>query len=361
MTRLLLLLVLPACTSTGTESADTDENGNPDAETSPIGTGDGSPESVEWTLIVGPDDKLTDPRDLGFDAEGNLWVANRTDDRTFVITDPGEDGQDIERLKDGYAEHFMEETAALSFDDDVQFGSCGESDNTYNDAAQGNGYMGPVLWSTDLNIFGEENPAGLGSHLDMSHESPFCVGIAWEADNAYWVFDGEHDALVRHDFAADHGVGMDVHDDHVVNQLSEPKVERVENAPGHLVIDEPNRRLYAADTGGGRVLWLDIDSGEAGRKLRAVDAGAVRQMWDGADWGVVAEDFDQPGALAMQGESLFVGEWATGMIYELDLEGNIVRELDTDFGSERLYGIEFGPDGKLWVIDNEEGVFRIDP
>ena len=354
----LSFLLLSACLDPNAETGDSASEAD---EFFPIGNGDGTPESVEWTYILGSDERLSDPRDLGFDADGNLWIANRTDDRTFIVFDPGTGDQDYERRKDGYAEHFMEETAAISFDGGVQFATCGESNNTYNDAATGNGYMGPVLWSSDLNIFGEENPIGLGSHLDMSHESPYCVGIAWEEDNAYWAFDGDNDALVRHDFQADHGVGMDEHFDGIVHQLAEPEVERVEEAPGHLVSDHASRRLYAADTGGGRILWVDIDSGEEGRSFPANDPGVERVAWSDADWGVVADDLDQPGALAMVGDHLIVGEWATGMLTEFDLDGTLIRQLDTGFGEERLYGIEIGPDGHLWVIDNGSGVYRIDP
>ncbi len=362
-----LLPLLAACTGptpdkAPADTADSGDTGDSAAPPwSPIGTGDGTPESVGWTFILGPDERLDDPRDLGFDMTGNLWVANRDDDRTFVVFNPGAEDQDYDRLKDGYAMHFMEETAAFSFDDDVQMGSCGESNNTYNDDYRGDNYMGPVLWSTDLNVFGVENPIGLGSHLDMSHESPFCVGIAWEDENIYWVFDGKNDALVRHDFQRDHGIGMDEHYDGIVARFTEPEMTRVEEAPGHLVIDRENRILYAADTGGGRVLWFDIDSGEAGDDLRANDPGVVHQEWNDADWGVVAEGLDQPGALAMWEDHLIVGEWGTGMLYELDLEGNVIHQLDTGFGAGRLYGIEIGPDGALWVIDNGSGVYRIDP
>ncbi len=361
----LAALLLVGCTDGGSEkpdgNGDPDDTGTPPVEFSPIGTGDGTPESVSWTYILGPDERLDDPRDLGFDAAGNLWIANREDDRTYIVSDPGTDVQDHDRRKDGYAEHFMEETAALAFDGNTQFASCGESDNTYNDQAAGNGYMGPVLWTTDLNIFGVENPIGLGSHLDMSHESPFCVGIAWEDANIYWVFDGEHDALVRHDFRADHGVGMDEHFDGVIHQLTEPNISRVSEAPGHIVINRETRRLYVADTGNDRVLWLDIDSGTEGESLRANDPGVVRVKWEDADWGVVAEGFDHPGALAMFDDHLLVGEYGTGLLHEIDLEGNTIRTLDTDFGPESLYGIEMGPDGLLWVIDNATGVYRIDP
>ena len=221
--------------------------------------------------------------------------------------------------------------------------------------------MGPAVWSTDLNIFAEENPLGLGSHLDMSHESPLCVGIAWEADNAYWVFDGENDALARHDFQSDHGPGMDDHSDGIVHRLTEPEIERVEEAPGHLVIDQDARRLYAADTGGGRIVWLDIDSGTEGDSLRANDFGVESMEWEGADWGEFATGLNDPGGLAMYDDRLIVGEWATGLLIEYDLEGNKLRELETGFGENSLYGIEIGPDGLLWVIDVNRGVYRIDP
>jgi DNA-binding beta-propeller fold protein YncE len=355
----MLALLLIACTEPTPEDS---AGGSSPEESSPIGVGDGSLESVEWTYIIGADEKLDDARDLGFDADGNLWVANRADDRTFVVFNPGTADQDFDRLKDGYAEHFMEETAAFSFDGDVQMASCGESNNTYNDrGGRGNGYMGPVLWSTDLNIFGVANPIGLGSHLDMSHESPYCVGIAWEQANAYWAFDGKNKALTRHDFQQDHGVGMDEHFDHIVYRLLEPEMTRVEEAPGHLVYDDETGVLYAADTGGGRIVWLDTASGEKGKKLETNDPGVQHNEWENADWGELSTDFEQPGGLAYDGTFLYVGDWATGLITQLDLEGNAVRTLETGFGEGQLYGIELGPDGKLWVIDNANGVFRIDP
>lgn len=333
----------------------------PAAATSPLGGGDGTTDSVGWTPILGPDEDLDDARDLGFDAEGILWVANRRDDRTFLVFDPGTADQTHDRRKEGAAEHFMEETAAFSFDPDTQFGSCGESNNTYNDQSMGNNYMGPVLWTTDLAVFGEENPIGLGSHLDMTHETPFCVGIAWEVDNVYWVFDGSAGNLVRNDFARDHGIGMDVHDDHVLHRLADPELLRVEEAPGHLVIDHEARRLYAADTGNGRIVWVNIDSGNEGRALRTNDFGASELQWGDVEWGELATGFDAPGGLALAGDRLYVGDWGTGVISELDLDGNVLRTLDTGFGPEALYGIEIGPDGKLWVIDNATGVYRIDP
>lgn len=328
---------------------------------SPIGSGDGTPESVGWTYILGADEKLNDPRDLGFDANGSLWIANRDDDRTFIVHDPGTDDQQHDRRKDGYAEHFMEEVAALAFDTGTQFGSCHESINTYNDTQPGNDYMGPTLWTADLAVFGVENPIGLGSHLDMTHETPLCVGMAWETANVYWVFDGNTGHLVRNDFVLDHGIGMDEHFDQVLHRFVEPELLRVEEAPGHLVIDHAANRIYAADTGNGRVVWLDMGTGTEGRSMLTNDPGALEFKYEGATWGELATGFDAPGGLAMANGHIFVGDWGTGIITELDTDGTVLRTLDTGFGAEALYGIEIGPDGDLFVIDVETGVYRIDP
>ncbi|MFZ5475890.1 MAG: hypothetical protein ACOZNI_03870 [Myxococcota bacterium] len=332
-------------------------------DVSPLGEGDGSPESVGWRTVLDEDDDVSDPRDLGFDAAGNLWVANRRDDRTFIVFDPGTDDQTHDRRKDGMAEHFMEETAALSFDPHEQFGSCGESENTYNDRAEANHFMGPVLWSTDLDIFAELDPMGLGSHLDMLHESPLCVGIAWETDNVYWVFDGYHSAVVRYDFQEDHDVGQDDHSDGIVRRLTEPEVLREPEAPGHMAIDPDTGLLYVADTGNGRVLWIDTATGEEGRQLRdAPEPLDSYVAWDGVEWGVLIEGLDRPGGLALAGDRLYVGEWGNGVIHEYDLDGAELRTLDTGLGEEALYGIEIGPDGKLWLTETATpSVRRVDP
>lgn len=304
--------------------------------------------------VLGPDDGLTDPRDLGFDGEGRLWVANREDDATFIVTDPGTPEQDVERRIDGFAEHFMEEVAAVAFDDGVQFGTCGETRNTYNDQVPGNDFMGPVLWSTDLEIFAVENPIGLGSHLDMQHQSPLCVGIAWEKGNVYWVFDGDDGRIVRYDFAMDHGPGYDDHADGEVLRLREPRVKRVRNAPGHLVLDRESGLLYVADTGNDRVLWIDTRSGARGDDIPALNEPlADYAWWEGTDWGVLAEGLDRPGGIALHGDQVVVGAWGTGVLHAFDLDGAEQRRFDLGVGPEALYGIESGPDGALWIATTD--------
>ncbi len=361
----MLTTLLLACT-TGAGK------GHPVGTVTALGTGDGELDASAalWTYVVGNAEGLDDPRDLGFDPTGDLWIANRVDDHTFIILNPGTDSQIVDDRQDGYAKHFMEETSAFSFETAAgaeefgpEFGSCGESENTYNGRYAPDDFMGPVLWSTDLTIFGEQNPHGLGAHLDMQHESPDCVGIAWEQANVYWVFDGYHSAIVRYDFQADHGIGNDDHSDGIVYQLSEPTVTRVDNAPGHMMIDPSTGILYIADTGGGRVLWLDTASGSQGQDIRQVQEQIqTYAYWDNASWGELITGLDRPGGLALDGQGhLMVGEYGTGVIHAYDLDGTEIQSLDTGWGEGAIYGIEAGPDGKLWVVDNAApAVYRLD-
>ncbi len=368
--RCLVALPLVACAGAKDAPLDGDDGAAPEAPTA-LGEARGAlaPEALTWTPILTDADALSDPRDLGFDPEGRLWVANREDDRTFIVTAPGTTEQTSERRRDAAAMHFMEEVSSLAFEGPegaspfgTEFGSCGESENTYNDRHDPNMFMGPVLWATDLEIFAEQDPFGLGSHLDMLHQSPNCVGMAWEFDNVYWVFDGKENTIVRYDFAEDHGIGQDDHSDGVVHRLSEPTVTRVVDAPGHLMIDPSTGLLYVADTGGGRVLVLDPSTGGEGRNLRATNEPLDAYVaWDGVEWWELATGLDHPGGLAVGGGFVYVAEWATGHIKVFEPGGALVQDYDTGRGPGALYGIELGPDGALWVTDNlTPGVYRLD-
>src|SRR5690606_3474583 len=106
--------------------------------------------------------------------------------------------------------------------------------------AAANDFMGPTLWSADLDIYAQTNPAAvdflgfdLGSHLDMLHESPLCMGIAWVSDNVYFTFDGLTGSISRYDFVEDHGAGFDDHSDGIVERFVDAGVSRVEGVPSH--------------------------------------------------------------------------------------------------------------------------------
>ena len=154
-------------------------------------------------------------------------------------------------------------------------------------------------------------PFTLGSHLDMLHESPLCMGIAWERNNAYWVFDGcggsqaestqakllqinghgedfnllpptlkiaaaknlpRKDCqamgdIVRYDFRVDHGAGFDDHCDGIIERYAIGKVKRKDGVPSHLLVWQDD--LFIADTGNRRIARLDPASSGGRAKYNA--------------------------------------------------------------------------------------------
>lgn len=390
-------------------------------------------------------DGLDVPRDLAFHPNRpyELWTVNRTTDGTVIFFDPGTPAERVEDRKDSHRNHFMEEASSIAFGDFGNFATCQESRNTYDGRSQPNDFMGPTLWTADLDIYarvnqrraagaamghvplderrgaapdraredsparqGAANPFGLpdaltafcrpldgaarsgssasgapnpdqernpelGSHIDMLHQSPLCMGIEHEQGNAYWVADGTAGHLVRYDFAVDHGPGWDDHSDGIVRRFPEAAVERVADVPSHLALDRATGWLYAADTGRGRVIRLDIASGRRAARLTARNEPlAELSRWEDAAVEVFATGLRRPSGLAVvrdgdgagEGGRLFVGEHGgRGTIVAYDLAtGTELGRLQT--GARGLAGLEVGPDGRLYFVDMDaDTVSRIDP
>lgn len=347
------------------------------------GEGDGEPEGVTVPEDLGPDavaelgstftvigtstSGLATPRDLAFHPErGELWTVNRETDGTVIYFDPGMPSQTHLALVDGYALHFMEEVSSITFADGLnEFGTCQETRNTYNEQAPPNDFMGPTLWSADLAIYAQEGLEGqgeLGSHLDMLHQSPECMGIAWDDDRVYWVFDGHNGHLVYYDFQEDHGPGHDDHADGIVRRYTEVELTRVPDVTSDVVLDQATGLLYIADTGTGRVLWVDTATGSEDETLPELNEPLAEfTSWDGVEHGVLVRDLAAPSGLAIDGNRLFVTENGTGAITVFDLAdgGNPLGRLGT--GAQSIMGVAMGPDGKLWYVDADaDEVVRID-
>ncbi len=333
---------------------------------------------VAFEQMASSSDGLDVPRDLEFNPEvaGELWIVNRADDSVTILFDAGTDAQTSTHIVDPYAEHFMEEVSSLSFGKPGHFGTCQESRNTYNDKQRPNDFMGPTLWSSDLAIFGESNPAAvdyvsalfgfyadLGSHLDMLHESPLCMGIAWETENVYWVFDGMNSSLSRYDFAEDHGAGYDDHSDGVIGRYVEGEVERVEDVPSHMVFDHDTALLYVADTGNNRVAVLDTATGTQGDKIRASEPGVKQFAWDDAEIWTFIEGSEvgwgRPSGLALFDGVLYVGDNATGNLVAYDVQtGEMIDWIPTGLGG--LMGIEVVSEDEIWLTDAaSDAVYRL--
>ncbi len=341
-----------------------------------LGGGTHDAANVTASQVASAEDGLDTPTDLAFDPEtpGRLWIVNQADDSVTLVHD-ADSNPTTEHIVDPYAVHFMDAVSSIDFGAPGSFGTCQDSENTYNGRSAANGFMGPTLWSSDLDVFATSNPEAveylsdafgfpvdLGSHLDMLHESPQCTGITWEADNRYWVVDSQHGEIDRVDFRVDHGVGWDDHSDGEIASYVTGELGRLEGVPSHMDLDPNTGLLWVADPGNNRVVALDTATGERGKDKRAqepgtehytVDDAVLYLMIDGNDFGMVA-----PSGLALLGDLVFVSDHGTGRIWAFDLDGGEVDYLDV--ASEGLGGLEVVSETELWVTHADaDQVFRI--
>ena len=366
---------------------------------------------ADLTVMGTAEDGLDVPRDLAFanvaGREDELWTVNRATDGTVMWRDIGGPDATTTSLVDGFANHFMEEVSSIAFGADGNFATCQESRNTYNDRAKPNDFMGPTLWDSDPEIYAVVNrprrgatlleiaalvegalcgsfdaTSGakgggatdasrvsgvqqqlLGSHIDMLHQSPECMGIEHHEGNAYWVTDGMNGHVVYYDFREDHGPGGNDHSDGWVRRYPDAPFTRVPDVPGHMVLDRETRWLYYADTGEGVVRRLDVDSGSVSTVLppRNEPLAEFVAMGD-VTVETFAEGFEQPAGLAIYAPAglLLVGDHATGHIAALDLDTGLEQgRLVTD--AEGLMGIEVDPEGTIWFVDGaRDQLVRVD-
>lgn len=382
-----LCLPLLAITACQTKAVDDKENNNeetPGNDTTDagaeqpttiaaLGGGTHSLDSVDLEVIGSKADGLSVPRDLDFNpgAPGELWVVNRKDDSVVRYTNVGTAEQKSEHRIDSYAMHFMEEVSAISFAEGVTyengniFGTCQESNNTYNDQAMGNGFMGPALWTSDWDIFGFSNPEAveslggtdLGSHIDMMHESPYCMGIGWETDNVYWTVDGGKKTISRYDFAEHHFPGYDDHSDGTVLRYNDVQYTRVEDVPSHILFSKAEKVVFYNDTGSGRVMRFDPATAVKGRDRSnsSKDHGMFHDM-DGGELTVVAdssnaEGMQNPSGLALKDDVLYVTDNASSIIYAIKTDGTVLDWLETGRPAGSLMGIRVDAEGSVWFVD----------
>jgi hypothetical protein len=343
-----------------------------------LDSGSGSARRVRVETLSRTTDGLAHPRALAFNpaGEGELWVVNEADRSTVTYFGVGTAAQRAEKRTDGYAIHFLDAPSSIAFGAQHRkpdkpylipsvFATCGESTNTYGGHAPANHFMGPVLWTSNMSVYAVANPMGLGSHLDMLHESSMCMGIAWQERNIYWVFDGEHGALVKYDFQEDHGPGFDDHSDGIIVRYAEGSVKRVAGVPAHLQYDRASHRLYAADPGNSRIVVLDILSGHPGATLPSKEQGVRHSRYDQASVTVLADaksGLERPSGLALFRGTLYVTDNATSRIIAFDLSGKLLGHLDMRLPPGALMGIAVDAGGLLYVVDAiGNRVIRVSP
>ena len=220
-------------------------------------------------------------------------------------------------------------------------------------------FVGPSLWSSDLDFHGVTPPGLNGSHYDMLHGTPWCTGIAWEVDNVYWALNGELGALDRVNFNDDHGPGEADHSDGEYERYAIGEFAHVETVPSHMEID--GDWLYVADAGNNRVMRLDITSGRDGDTTTTFDPVPVVEMRRETLEEFVSPDagLELPSGLVVRDGIVYVSEFVSAQIHAFDLDGVAVGSIDLSDVVDTVTGLDIGPEGWLYFTDMEGGaVYR---
>ena len=320
---------------------------------------DGDASAVEIVDVATVKDGLSMPSDIAFHPkQDTAWITNRDDDSMVVLKDAGTD----EQTSDYYwsangSNHFLAKPAALAFGESGDFATIHEED----ELTQGIGgtpvdFMGPTLWTGAQFQF----DGGHSSHLDMLHNSPNGVGIAWVEGNAYYVFDGWNDSITFYDFHEDHDLGGSDHSDGEILRCVEGEVSYVEGVGSHLVYDDDNKMPYIADTGNNRIAVLDTTSGTLGGvlspnydglgpgKFNYIDDAELTTLIDGADHGL-----ELPSGLEIHDDIIYVGDNATSMIHAFTLDGHYITGLDLGLDAGALQGFAIFDDA-IWFTNEKD-------
>lgn len=368
-----------------------------------LGWGDGSAQSVDFTEIhasVRADEAV----DVEFSrADPNqLWVLHRETPNdlpcgdngrtgcadlqgsTTTIVNPGQPDQTEEWILDFNSWHFMRRPPALAWGENPAgsrlgvtwgantfFATCGEArtgnflDDTRAD------FIGPSLWTSEPSIYrnwsiNEAPSSWNGTHMDMLHATPNCMGIAHETGTVFWVANGQIGSLDRYNFNEDHGPGQADHSDGEVHRYATGTLTRVPFTPGHLAFHEG--KVYAADTGASRVVVFDPMGAQrsgplspnyerlggttgtftGGSLVELVGAGGILQ---------------QPSGLEIRDGMVYVTDAQTSQFHAFDLtDGSLVRSLETGLPAGSLAGFTFDAEGRIYFVDlPRSAVLRIDP
>lgn len=381
---LVASLALSACSSSPLSTTD---DGAPGASAGSAGGASALPTAVPSAvdlvaLYQAP--KGFSATALAFDPlrEGELWVTLRQfpsnlpclmiatsgcaalEGEVALVKQATSDAPQMTIRKDGNAWHFMRRPTSIAFGDNGHLATCGEArtDNYEDEAVD---YSGPVLWSSDQAIFGATpQPGQNGTHIDMLHESPFCMGIAFDHDNSYWVFNGQIGALDHYDFHAPHVVGGEDHSDGELERYVTGQLSRVPEIPSHLQLDPAQRALYVADTGNARVVRLAVDTGSAGQDVTTFDPIEIHRAMDGAqlDTLVPSVTLTAPSGLTLTRDTLIVTDNATSKIWWFERDGTPLGSVDTGLPAGSLSGVTVGPDAQLYISDLLSGTaYRVLP
>ncbi len=312
----------------------------------------------EITTIGTGANGLDRPTDLEFFpvlGKDELWVINqRTESEggsTVTISDATKDEPNNYQMRvDGNSWHFMSLPTGIAFSsENFNFAnSTGVQDANHN----GGTFTGPALWSSDPSIYAQPS-GGNGSHLDMLHGSPYCMGIAHEIDNVFWVYDDWNKDIVRYDFGNDHGPGNDNHADGKIRRYKNIGIQKDADIPGHMILDKSTGWLYFIDNGNSRVIRLDINSGNIGNTLPEINEPLAEHVsMIGFETEVVVDQgLERPSGIEFFDNYLLVGNYGNGAInvYDTDNDFEMIGTIET--GAPGLTGITIGPDGNIYAVN----------
>lgn len=256
--------------------------------------------------------------------------------------------------------HFHARPSALAFGANGNMATAHEEDAPTQASTPGD-FMGPTMWDTQLNLFNSAHT----SHLDMLHNSPNAMGIAWESGNAYWVVDGYHGSLTRYDFNQDHSPGGTDHADGVVYRYANGQLGYEEGVPAHAVYD--NGTLYAADPANNRIVSLDTQSGSLGSNISPNYDGSVQRMMNGTNVstfinGGSVSGMSKPSGIELYDNKFFVSDNATSKIFAFNRQGELLDWLDLGLPAGSIMGMAFDSAGLLYVVDAlGQEVYQISP
>lgn len=327
------------------------------------------------TVVASAADGIREPLDLDFNRSvlhpNDLWVvtSERGGHAIAILHQAGTPNQSVRLKKDSRASHFMWRTMAIAMGSNGAFA-------TAQNGQPGNGdldymFMGPTLWSSDTAVFASRYQGDnqrLASHLDMLHQSPWCLGIAHDTANVYWVLDAKYKDICRYDFRDPHEVGGTDHRDGIIRRYSDVGISAGERGrPSHMALDKATGWLYYVDPGKNAVYRLDTRSGTNEGPLVAPPESdenyAEYSLVTGARVeSVVTNGLLEPIGIEIVENRLLVGDKGTGHIHVYALSTEPVTFLGTiATGATDLTGIVVGPDGRIWCCDRSQGVIlRLD-